>query len=314
MKLLTATSRGISSRVRHLYEDLLHFLPHAKKEKKLRREDEEMLLQIVESRNCDFLMFWECRKAHDTFLHLSSLPKGPSIKFQVVDIHTMGELRFKGNAIKGTRPILSFDSGFKASNQFAIIEEMLKRAFQIPFKHPKAHPYIDRIMQFNVSPEDGSIFVRNYQIETVDKGRKSETLLHEIGPRFTLLPIEIIDGPPFTRRATHHKSAEAPVLWKNASYVPPSVIEKEIVAKAAFTHQMRHEQSVKAGLKPRGDELDKIDSVWREARSRKMELQKEEDEIKDEEEELEEEEVGEESGEEEEDSGEEEDEESSSQE
>ena len=52
------------------------------------------------------------RKKKDLYLWASKTPSGPSIKFHVVNVHTMDELRLTGNALKGSRPILSFDKAF----------------------------------------------------------------------------------------------------------------------------------------------------------------------------------------------------------
>jgi ribosome biogenesis protein BRX1 len=42
----------------------------------------------------------------------------------IQNIHTMDELKMKGNCLKGSRPLLSFDKGFDERPHFALLKEM----------------------------------------------------------------------------------------------------------------------------------------------------------------------------------------------
>jgi len=65
-------------------------------------------------------------------------PNGPSIKFRAENIHTTGELKMSGNCLKGSRPILSFDSSFDAHSHLKLIKEVIVSGFNVPQFHPKS--------------------------------------------------------------------------------------------------------------------------------------------------------------------------------
>lgn len=56
---------------------------------------------------------------------LSKTPNGPSIKFHVLNSHTMDELKMTGNCLKGSRPIVCFDKSFDAEPQWRLTKELL---------------------------------------------------------------------------------------------------------------------------------------------------------------------------------------------
>ena len=66
-----------------------------------------------------------------------------------------------GNALRGSRPILSFDDSFNATPQFSLVKGVLAKIFNTPVGHRKSKPFIDRVMSFSIV--DGRIWVRNYQ-------------------------------------------------------------------------------------------------------------------------------------------------------
>jgi len=53
-------------------------------------------------------------------------------------VHTMEELHFTGNALKGSRPLLSFDATFGATPAMQLIKEMLHHTFGSPRAHGRA--------------------------------------------------------------------------------------------------------------------------------------------------------------------------------
>ncbi|XP_012873844.1 PREDICTED: vacuolar protein sorting-associated protein 13A [Dipodomys ordii] len=89
--------------------------------------------------------------------------KGPPAKFLVQNIHTLAELQMTGNRLKGSRPLLSFDSAFDELPPFV------------------AHVFIFTIL-------DNQIWFRNFQIIEEDAA------LVEIGPHFVLSRIKIFQG------------------------------------------------------------------------------------------------------------------------
>ena len=55
-------------------------------------------------------------------------PNGPSVRFHLLNAHTMDELKMTGNCLKGSRPIVVFDHSFDESPHLRIIKEILTQA------------------------------------------------------------------------------------------------------------------------------------------------------------------------------------------
>jgi ribosome biogenesis protein BRX1 len=148
-RILLIASRGINARYRHLLEDLKKLLPHHKKDNKLDAKNNiQAINEIAEMNSCNQVLYLECRKKQDLYLHLARTPNGPSVKFHVVNIHTMDELKLTGNAMIGSRPLLNFDKNFDGSPQMMLIKSLLSEAFGTPNGHPKSKPFVDRVMCF----------------------------------------------------------------------------------------------------------------------------------------------------------------------
>jgi len=219
---LIVCSRGVSYRYRHLSKDLHTLMPHTKTDVKI--HDKAHLSHINEMcdlKNCTNCLYFEGRKKHDCFLWMSKTPQGPSVKFHVTNVHTLEELKFTGNCLKGSRPIISFDNSFDdpTKPQLMLIKEIFSQSFGTPKMHPKSKPFIDHIMMFGYFAD--RIWYRNYQI--VDeyhsenpKQMKEEKTLIEIGPRFVMNIIAIFSG-----------SFSGEVLFRNPEYRSPNSIRKE---------------------------------------------------------------------------------------
>lgn len=226
-RVLLISSRGITYRHRHLISDLQALLPHARKEPKLDTKKTLYELNgIAELYNCNNIMYFECRKHEDLYLWLSKPPNGPTIKFHVVNIHTLDELNFTGNCLRGSRPLLSFDSGFDNLPHWKLAKELFIQMFGVPPGARKSKPFIDHVMTFSIV--DGKIWVRNYQIvEDADGG---DPTLVEIGPRFVLTPIVILEG-----------SFGGPKIYENREYISPNVARaqsKYVAAEQARARQV----------------------------------------------------------------------------
>jgi ribosome biogenesis protein BRX1 len=102
----------------------------------------------------------------------------------------MAESKLTGNCLKGSRPILSFDSSFDNLASHKLLKELFMQVFGTPKGYPKAKPFIDHTFSFYNT--DGRIFFRNYQIvyDAHETG-SSDPVLVEVGPRFILVPIRI---------------------------------------------------------------------------------------------------------------------------
>lgn len=176
-------------------------------------------------------------------------------------VHTMEELHFTGNCLKGSRPVLSFDNAFDQQPHLRVIKELFLHTFGVPQGARKSKPFVDRVMGFTVA--DGKIWVRNYQINEVEpakgkdgegeeadeaaaksKGRASretDVALVEIGPRFVLTPIIIQEG-----------SFGGPILYENKEFVSPNQVRADLRKRQATKHNARAEQYVER-LARKGD-------------------------------------------------------------
>ena len=159
-RCLTLCSRGVTARYRHLLEDLRTLIPHAKKESKLDPGKAgsdlgggmaKAINDIAEMRSCSTVLFLECRKRMDAYLWVGKAgpsASGPSVKFEVSNVHTMDELRLTGNCMKGSRPVLTFDESFDRIDELRVIKALFVDVFGCPRGHPKSKPFVDRVMGF----------------------------------------------------------------------------------------------------------------------------------------------------------------------
>lgn len=223
-RVLIFACRGISKRDRHLMQDIITMLPHARTESKMeRRKDLVVVNEICEMRNCNKCVLFEGRGGRDVYMWLSILPTGPSAKFLLHNVYTMDELHFTGNCLIGSRPLLSFDETFETSLQYKLFKEFLIQTFGTPHRHPKSQPFYDHVFTFSIV--DKRIWFRNYQILSEDGA------LSEIGPRFVMNPVRIFEG-----------SFCGDTLWENPHYVTPASGRKVANARKAGTYVQRQQK------------------------------------------------------------------------
>ncbi|KAK2746201.1 Ribosome biogenesis protein brx1 [Myotisia sp. PD_48] len=282
-RVLILTSRGVSYRHRHLVSDLTALLPHTHKESKLDTKKSQgynyLLNSLADLHSCNVVFFLEARKhGQDLYLWLSRPPNGPTIKFGVTNIHTMGELGagFAGNCLKGGRGIVVFDSSFddqvvlqnNAGLEWrALVREMLRSVFSVPKRGVKGmKPFVDRII--GIYGVDGKIWIRVFEIRETEattknkndkeeagkegKSKKStkrgggagdglEISLVEIGPRLVLTPIVILEG-----------SFGGPVIYENREYVSPNQVRREVRTAKASRYASRRSGQVDRNVKKTG--------------------------------------------------------------
>ncbi|KAI9716929.1 MAG: hypothetical protein M1812_005078 [Candelaria pacifica] len=175
----------------------------------------------------------------------------------------MEELHFTGNCLKGSRPILSFDASFDKAPHLLLIKELLMHIFGVPKGARKTKPFVDHVMGFTLA--DGKIWIRCYQINETEasksklpvtgeeggvivdgeakkakgKGPKDTDIsLVEIGPRFVLTPIVILEG-----------SFGGPVIYENKEFVSPNQVRSELRLSKAGRYNRRSEQGVERKVK-----------------------------------------------------------------
>ncbi|KAJ5924432.1 Ribosome biogenesis protein BRX1 [Penicillium verhagenii] len=249
-RVLILTSRGVTHRHRHMMADLCALLPHTHKETKLDTKKKTagynlLLNSLADLHSCNMIFFLEARKnGQDLYLWLARPPNGPTIKFHLNNLHTMAELGagFAGNCLKGGRGIVVFDRSFDeqgpdmgvAGTEYrGLVREMLRGVFCVPKRGVKGmKPFVDRVI--GIFGVDGKIWIRVYEIRESEGGAKKEgeatakpipkggdgmpeVSLVEIGPRFVLTPIVILEG-----------SFGGPVIYENKEYVSPNQVRREI--------------------------------------------------------------------------------------
>jgi len=244
-RTLVFCSRGVSTRYRHLMEDLRALLPHHRREVKHDTKKQlHEINEVCELKSCNNCVFFEVRKKKDLFLWVTKAPNGPSAKFHVVNVHTMDELRLTGNALKGSRPILSFSPEFDDPSKphLGVMKELYSQAFGTPRGHPKSKPFVDHVFHFAYL--DGKIWFRNYQIVDVIKDKKEvaralkdgkePVSLVEIGPRFVMNPVRIFDA-----------SFGGKTLYANPRFVSPNQLRSEESKRRGERYKSRKDAEAK---------------------------------------------------------------------
>lgn len=204
--------------------------------------------------NCNNIAYFEARKGKDLYLWLSKPPNGPTVKMHCQNLHTMEELNFTGNCLKGSRPILSFDANFEKQAHLRVLKELLTHTFGVPQSSRKVKPFVDHVMGFTIA--DNKIWIRCYQISETEAskskdsiedsqpaiGRSGETniSLVEIGPRFVLTPIVILEG-----------SFGGPVIYENKEFVSPNQIRSDLRRAKAGKYNKRAEGILERKVKKR---------------------------------------------------------------
>lgn len=205
-KALVLGGRTMTSKDRHLLNELRGLMPHSREHSKISRSGKlgDDIIELCSLHQCNSVLFIDPHRKDISYMWIAQSPSGPSIKMQLSNVHTADEIRMAGNCLKYSRPLLHFDREFETQPHLRVAKSLLHMAFNTPRYHPKSKPFIDRIMSFFWL--DGHIWVRNYQICPTDP-----VSLMEIGPRFVLEPIAIFNG-----------CCKGSVLWKNADAKPPT--------------------------------------------------------------------------------------------
>lgn len=139
-----------------------------------------MVNELADLNNCNNAIFFEARRHADLYMWLSKAPNGPSIRFHVLNSHTMDELKMTGNCLKGSRPLVVFDPSFDAEPHWRLIKELLmhvsmptwctlfhahifpSQIFAVPKSSRRAKPFVDHVTSFSLA--DGKVWFRNYQV------------------------------------------------------------------------------------------------------------------------------------------------------
>ncbi|KAJ1932709.1 Ribosome biogenesis protein brx1, partial [Linderina pennispora] len=221
------------------------------------KQDMDVLNELAEIHNCNNVFYFEARKHTDLYLWMSRAPSGPSFKFHVQNIHTMDELKMTGNCLKGSRPILSFDSNFDSQPHLQLLKEVFTQTFAVPKGARKSKPFFDHVYTFSIV--DNRVWFRNFQIvekdpETGgDMGKSAKPTLVEIGPRFVLNLIRIFEG-----------SFGGPTLYENPRYISPTAVRSAVRNQKAtkYDAHLAAKQEREARLKENPLPVDPLKDVF----------------------------------------------------
>lgn len=154
----------------------------------------------------------------------------------------MEELNLGGNCLKGGRGIVVFDNSFDESLSLGqeykgLVRELLKGVFCVPKVGVRGmKPFIDRII--GIFEVDGKIWIKVYEIregqEKASDDNAHELSLIEIGPRFVLTPIVILEG-----------SFGGPVIYENREFVSPNEVRSKRRLEKAIKRRERQKTLAK---------------------------------------------------------------------
>ena len=121
---------------------------------------------MAEMKNCSKVLYFEGRKKKDLFLTVADVDEGPTVRFNVEGLNTMGELKFTGNSLKvcahflfhiftfniqASRPLLVFDAQFDEVPHLQLLKELFTQTFGTPRYHPKSQPFIGAVLYMKIN-------------------------------------------------------------------------------------------------------------------------------------------------------------------
>lgn len=255
-RILCLTSRGVSHRQRHLLSDLCSLLPHTHRDTKLDTKSNNdynaSLNALADLHSCNYIFFLEARKhAQDLYLWLAGAPNGPTVKFSVSNVHTMAEVGFEGNVLRGGRGVVVFDKSFDGAftntggNEVrGLVRELLKGVFCVPSRGVRGvKPFVDRVI--GVYGLDGKVWIRVYEIREDEASPGNGTKLLEVGPRMVLNPITVLEG-----------SFGGPVIYSNKEFVSGNQVRRERLQEKAGRYKERQGRREEAVMKRKSLGLD----------------------------------------------------------
>ena len=103
-RYLPCNLRHLLLRGRHLMDDIFRMMPHAKSDSKMQKKESLFAVnEMAEMKNCGRVLLVEGRRKKDVYLWAGIVARGPSVKFEVENIHTMAELKMTGNCLAASR-------------------------------------------------------------------------------------------------------------------------------------------------------------------------------------------------------------------
>ncbi|OEH80226.1 ribosome biogenesis protein [Cyclospora cayetanensis] len=165
-----------------------------------KKEKLQNIAELCQLRSCNAVVYLEQRK-NDALLHVTKVPLGPTFIARVMNVETLSELRLSGNCLLHSRPLLVFAAEFDREPQFRVLKELFTQVAPL------------------VVGEGG------------DANNPHRQTYIEIGPRFVLDPVKILEG-----------SFCGKTLWRNAVFVRTRDLLRPRRLQAALDFARRQEQ------------------------------------------------------------------------
>ncbi|EOB12704.1 Brix domain-containing protein 2 [Nosema bombycis CQ1] len=175
MTVLILSSRGANSNTRYLIKDICKFIKCEEEIKYDIKSDLKGLIELMDLHSTKHIIYFETTKRNEAVWVAGR--EGPSVKFNVFNIFTMGSLKFPVNCFKETGHVLLFSEDFDMIDELKIVKSLFTNVFD-------SNEVKERALCFFYV--DSKIWIRNYVI--------SEKELQEIGPRMVLEIDTILKG------------------------------------------------------------------------------------------------------------------------
>ena len=133
------------------------------------------------------ILLFNGKKEKNLYFFLRNLEGGSIFQFVINNLYSLKHSIFIGNAMKWSKPILTFDKNFLKIPHLRLLRPVLSRLVKLKVNHPNSEPYFDHMISFFYF--NSKIWFRNYQINFFDKKKnlqKNPIQIIEIGPRFSL--------------------------------------------------------------------------------------------------------------------------------
>ncbi|WUR03901.1 ribosome biogenesis protein BRX1 [Vairimorpha necatrix] len=174
MTVLILSSRGSSAQTRYLVKDICKFIKCEEESKYDIKQNIRSLVDLMDLHTCKSIIYFETTKRNQRVWF--GLRNGISIKFNVLNIYTMRNLKFAVNCFKDCGHILMFTEEFDKIDYLISIKKVFSEIFD-------SNEVKDRALCFYWVDE--KIWIRNYVIEDKD--------MKEIGPRMVLEVEKILE-------------------------------------------------------------------------------------------------------------------------
>lgn len=172
-------------KTRFFCEDLKKLLPNGRVI--LSSSIKDSFFSNGERKRSILILLCNGKKNKNLYFFLRNSEGGPIFQFIINNLYSLKRSIFIGNAMKWSKPILTFDKNFLNIPHLRLLRSVLSKLVKSKVNHHNSEPYFDHMISFFYY--NSKIWFRNYQINFFDKKKnlkKNPIQFIEIGPRFSL--------------------------------------------------------------------------------------------------------------------------------